>query len=226
MSLLSSSRFVPGLARMPTLLPPAKPEVRAGLDDAHVRPSPRGVGAAVGRRVVDDDDLVRRETAAHRGAIARHRSRSARALNDTMTIERSSVHRSRSAQRLACGARPAVLRERRRRRREQIRSRVGSSNSSARSRARVAEGSPRRDVQRGVAAALAGDGGVEQHRRHAGRQRLERRQARVLRTPTETRTRARGCRDRRAGRRSHTDASDMRSPSCSRSMAAAMSSKG
>ena len=60
------------------------------------------------------------------------------------------------------------------------RDRVASSNSTARARASIAGTSPQRHVERGVAAALARHGRVEQHRRHAGSQRLERRQAQAF----------------------------------------------
>ena len=76
-SLLSSSRFAPVLARMPTLFARGEAEVRAGLDHADGRPAPRGVGAAVGRRVVDDDDLVAIAGGGSAASDARQRSRSA-----------------------------------------------------------------------------------------------------------------------------------------------------
>src|SRR5207249_9352760 len=38
----------------------SEPEVRADFDQANVRPAAREVDAAVGRSVVDDEDLVRR----------------------------------------------------------------------------------------------------------------------------------------------------------------------
>ncbi len=158
-----------------------EPEVAVGSrSPATSRPAPRGLGAAVGRSRC----RRRRSRAAAAGGAAcsdsRQRSRSARALNDTMMIETS---RSRHA--AALRAPPASRAPRAascispapRGAAARIRCRAASSNSSDSSAARDRREVVDRDVERRVAAALARHRRVEQHRRHAGRQRLERRQA-------------------------------------------------
>ena len=47
------------LARMPRLFADAKPTLPPDVDDANAGPTAGGIGRAVGRCVVDDDDLVR-----------------------------------------------------------------------------------------------------------------------------------------------------------------------
>ena len=87
-SLFSSRTARRAVARMPALFAGANPTFAAARSAGPSgQPRAHRGHAAVGRGVVDDDDLVRRSPAARRSATRGSFSRSARALKLTMTIE-------------------------------------------------------------------------------------------------------------------------------------------
>src|SRR5579872_3364772 len=102
-----------------------------------------------------------------------------------MTIERSGIDAVRppggfeNSERLARGVRPRVLAECPRRRRQQALA-EGLVDEEALEGVRHRPAIARSHIKRGVAAALAGDRRVEEQRRHAGSERLERREPEAL----------------------------------------------
>ena len=183
-SLLRSRRFVPLLARMPMLVPRANPR----LSPVSMTRTPGCRRAA--SALPSDDALSTTITSWLRAGGAscsacRQRSRSARALNETMTME--TIHGCAShprrlferGERLAAGHRPAVSGQHVGRGRQQPRAR-GLVEQELLDRARDRLRVSLLDVERGGAAAFARDRRVEQDRRRAGRERLERRQAEAL----------------------------------------------
>ena len=126
----------------------------AGGGDVERRQAALEIGARV---VADDDDREIRQE----GSLT-----SRRPFDD--------------GERVARGARPVVSREHRWRGGEQPAARRLDRRAASRARAVVAVEVVQRHVERRVAAALARDRRVEQHRRHAGGQRLERRQPEAL----------------------------------------------
>ena len=216
---------MPRLARIPTLLPRENPTL-----------APVSMRRAAGHRrtastLPSFDALSTTMISCGRDGGAsrsdcRQRSRSGRALNDTMTIERSVAFTAAPRADAAWQRRRAasgISQARRRRGEQSFAGRVVEQQRLNRAHARAVI--VRRHVDRSVAATLARDCRLVQHGRHARRKRLERRQPQPF-VVREERERA-GVAYRSAScwslaYRCHR----MRSPSSSRAMADAMSSNG
>ena len=175
---LSSSTSSPNVCRMPRLLARGEAEVAAGVDHPHAGPAlAHGCRRAVGRGVVDDDDLVvDRRPQARPATPGRRRCPSRVVGDDDYREPRHREHATRTSQDTLGAAAPRVAGER-------CLARV----QDPRPLGVVGEDTPQRrfdqsrvstlHVQGRRAVDLARDGRVEHDDRHAGAQRFERRQA-------------------------------------------------